>query len=186
MPSSSHSSSVLTPWRGRRGGEGWGGQESPGTLLPSSDSAFIFIYLLDFACAGSSLQCTGFSSYCAVALQFCGILVPQLGSKTLSPALEGGFLITGPPGKSQSSSSSRLQGCQNILTPVPPGLAFLVPETWCLCYNTAPGVLQCIGLCALTSQGLRLIPVWGTEIPQAMWLGQRIIIMQHVWAYSIP
>ena len=30
----------------------------------------------------------------------CGILVPQPGIKPMSPALEGGFLTTGPPGKS--------------------------------------------------------------------------------------
>ena len=30
----------------------------------------------------------------------CGILVPTPGIKPMTPALEGGFLITGPPGKS--------------------------------------------------------------------------------------
>ena len=30
----------------------------------------------------------------------CGILVPPLGIKPVSPALEGGLLTTGPPGKS--------------------------------------------------------------------------------------
>ena len=30
----------------------------------------------------------------------CGILVPQQGIDPPSPALEGGFLTTGPPGKS--------------------------------------------------------------------------------------
>ena len=30
----------------------------------------------------------------------CGILVPQAGIEPMSPALEGGFLTTGPPGKS--------------------------------------------------------------------------------------
>ena len=30
----------------------------------------------------------------------CGILVPQPGIKPASPALEGGYLTTGPPGKS--------------------------------------------------------------------------------------
>ena len=30
----------------------------------------------------------------------CGILVPQPGIELASPALEGGFLSTGPPGKS--------------------------------------------------------------------------------------
>ena len=29
----------------------------------------------------------------------CGILVPQPGIKPMSPALGGGFLTTGPPGK---------------------------------------------------------------------------------------
>ena len=32
----------------------------------------------------------------------CGILIPQPGIKPMSPALEGGFLTTGPPGKSPS------------------------------------------------------------------------------------
>ena len=31
----------------------------------------------------------------------CGILVPQPGIEPMSPALEGGVLTTGPPGKSQ-------------------------------------------------------------------------------------
>ena len=30
----------------------------------------------------------------------CGILVPQSGIKPTTPALEGKFLTTGPPGKS--------------------------------------------------------------------------------------
>ena len=30
----------------------------------------------------------------------CGILAPQPGIKPMTPALEGGFLMTGPPGKS--------------------------------------------------------------------------------------
>ena len=30
----------------------------------------------------------------------CGILVPQPGTESVSPALEGGFLTTGPPGMS--------------------------------------------------------------------------------------
>ena len=39
---------------------------------------------------------------CPVA---CGILVPWPGIKPVSPALEGRFLTTGPPGKSLPSSS---------------------------------------------------------------------------------
>ena len=39
-----------------------------------------------------------------VAPAACGILVPQPGIEPTSPALEGGFLTTGPPGKSQDSS----------------------------------------------------------------------------------
>ena len=33
----------------------------------------------------------------------CGILVPRPGIEPVSPALEGGFLTTGPPGKSHVS-----------------------------------------------------------------------------------
>ena len=33
----------------------------------------------------------------------CGILIPQPGIKPISPALQGGFLTTGPLGKSQKS-----------------------------------------------------------------------------------
>ena len=35
----------------------------------------------------------------------CGILVPRPGMEPASPALEGGFFTTGPPGKSLGSSS---------------------------------------------------------------------------------
>ena len=45
---------------------------------------------------GSVVVVCGLS--CPVA---CGILVPQPGIKPASPALEGGLLTTGPPGKSQ-------------------------------------------------------------------------------------
>ena len=38
-----------------------------------------------------------FGLSCPIA---CGILVPLPGIKPLSPALEGGFLTIGPPGKS--------------------------------------------------------------------------------------
>ena len=62
-------------------------------------------------CAGSSLRCEGFSLVVAQAGSVveahglhcpatCGILVPRPGIKPKSPALEGGFLTTGPPGKS--------------------------------------------------------------------------------------
>ena len=44
---------------------------------------------------GSVVAVHGLS--CPVA---CGILVPQLGIEPASPALEGGFLTTGPLGKS--------------------------------------------------------------------------------------
>ena len=69
---------------------------------------FIFIYLF-LAASGLScgmwdllLQRTG--SVVAVLGPSCptvyGILVPQPGLEPVSPALEGGFSTTGPPGKS--------------------------------------------------------------------------------------
>ena len=55
------------------------------------------------SCGTWALECTDSVDLacrlsCPVA---CGILVPQPGIKPMSPALEGGFLITGPPGESQ-------------------------------------------------------------------------------------
>ena len=35
--------------------------------------------------------------------------------------------------------------------------------------------VQWLELCALTIEGLGLIPDWGTKIPQALWYGQIII-----------
>ena len=48
-------------------------------------------------CTDSLVVVNGLS--CSVA---CGILVPQLGFEPKSPALQGRFLTTGLPGKSQS------------------------------------------------------------------------------------
>ena len=93
-------------------------------LFPSLSLFFKFIYIFlavsGLGCsmrglllwhAGSSLQCEGFplvvaqagsgveahGLHCPVT---CGILVPRPGIKPMCPALEGGFLTTGPPGKS--------------------------------------------------------------------------------------
>ena len=47
----------------------------------------------------------------------CGILVPRPGMEPASPVLEGGFLTTGPPGKSHDfvsfSSHDWLCGCKH-------------------------------------------------------------------------
>ena len=76
------------------------------------------IYL--FGCAGSLLQCTGFSCCGAGTLErassavaahglscpaACRIPVPQAGIKATSPELKGGLPATEPPGKSQSVCS---------------------------------------------------------------------------------
>ena len=50
------------------------------------------------ACTGSVIVAPGLS-----CIATCGILVPQPGTEPGSPALEGGFLATGPQGKSQPS-----------------------------------------------------------------------------------
>ena len=64
---------------------------------------FVAAHGLLFSCGtqapehmGSVVAARGLS--CPAA---CGILVPRPGIKPASPALEGGFLTTGPPGKSQ-------------------------------------------------------------------------------------
>ena len=52
------------------------------------------------------LRCKDFFLIAAPGLSYpaaCGILVPSLGIKPVSPALESGFLITGPPGTSATN-----------------------------------------------------------------------------------
>ena len=55
--------------------------------------------------AGSLVDAHGLS--CPVA---CGILVPRPGIEPASPALEGGFFTTGPPGKSLPTFKTALPG----------------------------------------------------------------------------
>ena len=73
----------------------------------SFNSLILFIYL---GCAGSMLQtqalCCAVQTSLVVAQGLscpmaCGILVPQPGIEPLSPAWDGGFFMSGPPGKSQ-------------------------------------------------------------------------------------
>ena len=90
--------------------------------LPLSE--FYFIYCLFLAVSG--LSCSmGYLRCGTWALQLwfeglvargiaCGILVSQVGIEPMSPALQGGFLTPGPPGKSLLlllSSFSRVQLC---------------------------------------------------------------------------
>ena len=52
----------------------------------------------------------------------CGILVPGPRIEHASPALEDGFLITGPPGKSHACTQSQTGGSgEEILIPTQPG-----------------------------------------------------------------
>ena len=102
----------------------WRSQEAPGQSVYFSFLFFFLIYFIYLAASGLScstrdlhcnmrdlsLQHTGSSSPRAGSVVVahglschaaCGILVPRPGIEPESPALEGGFLTTGPPGKSQ-------------------------------------------------------------------------------------
>ena len=52
-------------------------------------------------CAGPAAVCAGsVVAVCVLSCPVaCGILGPQPGVEPMSPALEDGFLTTGPPGK---------------------------------------------------------------------------------------
>ena len=71
---------------------------------------FLYYYLFLFGYIGTLLQLRGFSLVVACRLSCsgaCGILVPRPGIKPESPALEGRFFTTRPPGKSLMVPSSR-------------------------------------------------------------------------------
>ena len=58
-----------------------------------------------FGCTGSLLQHSSSSlQHTGLVTVVCGILVPWLGVKPVSPVLEGRFLTTGPPGKTLKES----------------------------------------------------------------------------------
>ena len=72
-------------------------ESSPKTKLPTPFLFFFFFWL----CAGASLRCMGFLLWYVGLVAHCmRDLVPKPQIKPMSPALEGGFLTTGPPGKS--------------------------------------------------------------------------------------
>ena len=81
-------------------------------LLRCSSTVYLLMAALGLSCSSQGLHCSiwdpllwhkGFSLVVALGLSCpvaCGILVPQPGIEPESPALEGGFLTTRPPGKS--------------------------------------------------------------------------------------
>ena len=84
-------------------------------LLPTIAPGLLLM-LLFFGCTGSSLWPMGCLLLRTVSLDLalgsvvvtlglscpvaCGVLAPRPKTKPMSPALQGGFLTTGPPGKS--------------------------------------------------------------------------------------
>ena len=75
-------------------------------MIPISGycEVYLFFKFIYFGCAGSSLWHVGSlgRTHRLSCPSACGILVPRSGMEPQSPALEGRFLITGPPGKSLS------------------------------------------------------------------------------------
>ena len=70
------------------------------------------------SCGAQALECMG-SVVAACRLSYpaaCGILVPQPGIEPMFSALEGRFLTTGPPGKSQCFTLSYKNCCKIHIT----------------------------------------------------------------------
>ena len=79
----------------------------PNPCNPVRSEVNVIFYLLFKILAARGLCCgtptlllwCGGSRACGLSCPMaCGILVPQPGIEPVSPALEGGFLTTGPPG----------------------------------------------------------------------------------------
>ena len=86
-----------------------------GQLSMSHFFVFFFFLIFLYLAASGLTEALNLSSLhtdsLVVALGFscskaCGILVPQPGIKLASPALQGGFLTTGPPGRPRPISLS--------------------------------------------------------------------------------
>ena len=89
-----------------------------------SDVCFLYFWLVEatLRCSARASHCSGFSCGRARALErmlsSCGTRaylprgmwdLPGPGTELASPALQGGFLTTGPPGKPPKASSSTVQ-----------------------------------------------------------------------------
>ena len=74
---------------------------------PGKAILFFILFKKNFSCTGSSFRCMGSSLQCVGSvlqhglscLETYTILIPQPGIELASPALEGRFLTTRPPGK---------------------------------------------------------------------------------------
>ena len=92
---------------------------------------FVFwVFCFCFNCIGSSLQSSAHRLSCPEAW---GTLVHQPEIEPMSPPLEGRFLTTGPPGKSQQWIFFP-QWCKRTIKRIT--FHFVVP--WCLMYDYAP------------------------------------------------
>ena len=99
--------------------------------------SFVGVHRLS-SCGTESPECAGsvIEAMSLVAPQPMGLLVPQSGIKSASPALRGKFLTTRPPGKPSAAAAAAaaksLQSCLTLCDPIdgsPPG-------------SPVPGILQ--------------------------------------------
>ena len=92
----------------------------------------------DFCCIMRDLPLQQLNSLVAVCKlscsTACGILVSQAGIEPISPALQGRFLTTGPPGKSPGTASSASSSlyCTGTKHSSPSSCLLLIPLVWCL------------------------------------------------------
>ena len=122
---------------------------------------FLQLQHVDFSCCGAKASSCVWASHCVdfscgtqalehvgslVAPKACGILVPKPGIEPMSPAVEGGFLTTGPLGKSLNYLFSRLPLPQN-LSPMKTELLFYFVH-FCKCLfcslTSVPGTYQAL------------------------------------------
>ena len=146
-----------------------------GFFLPLSHQGNLMYSFFIFGCARVSLLCTDPSlswsvsfSGCGeqaqqwqstglVALQHVGSLLPNQGS---NPALEGGFLTTGPPGMSARLDFLKITDQPAFTEPIP-GLLLSVPKSVLSCPVSSLGTLgprgvgspaQAVGVGSLKTQ----------------------------------
>ena len=94
-------SSILAwriPWTEGPGSYSPRGNKESDTTERLHTHMYLFAGCAGFCCGAQASLVVACRLSCLVA---CGILVPQAGIELMSPALEGIFLTTEPPGKSQ-------------------------------------------------------------------------------------
>ena len=155
-------------------------------------------FFFSFGCSGSppwradsSPRRVGFSLVAVRGLSCpaaCGILLPPPGIKPSSPALEGGFLTTGPPGKSPGlcplgqKLSSDIWESLIVCSFWREGRRLIL--FWDVCKVYKNNMTWCLGFALKSEKGKRGMKIWQNLHKCWIWVMDKILLYYSIYFLS--